>query len=249
MTLFASVNPALKEFSRAIVSSNQDPEQKGRIRLEYPWLGKSSAKLPSEWARVSLPYASKNHGSWSLPEVGDEVLVYFDNGNLESPLVIGSLYNEKNPPPRSGQSGDLNADNKNSLRFIRSRSGHVVGVDDSDSTRGIFLRDQEGRSIEIKSQAKVVEIKDAEGHRITLSASEINIENKEGSKVTIAGGKVSIQASGSIELGAGATEALVKGTSFMALFNAHTHTVGPATSTPPVTPMQPTMLSQKVKTV
>jgi uncharacterized protein involved in type VI secretion and phage assembly len=248
MTLFESMNPTLKELARATVVSNKDPDKKGRVQVEYPWIGKASSKVPSEWARLCLPFASKDSGFWMLPEVGDEVLVYFDNGNLESPIIMGTLYSEKNKVPLSNRDGDLNSDDKNNLKFIKTKSGHMLCFDDSNDEGAIILKDRDGRSFEINSGEKNILIKDVSGHEIIINEKELLIKNKEGSKITIQGSKISIEASASIELGEGATEALVKGTSFMALFNAHTHTVGPSTSSPPVSPMQPSLLSQKVKT-
>lgn len=60
--------------------------------------------------------------------------------------------------------------------------------------------------------------------------------------------KVTLDAA-AVELTAGATEGLVKGTSFLALFNAHTHTTGVGPSGPPTPPMtSPAHVSTKVKT-
>lgn len=248
MSLLASLNPSLQDFSRAIVLENKDPQRLGRVRLEYPWLGKSSAKIPSEWARVCSPYASKQSGFFFLPEIGDEVLVYFESGNMESPLVIGALYNEKNKIPQVDRDGDANADNQNNLHYIRSRSGHMLCFDDSSAAGALLLRAHDGRTLELNSSEKNIRLKDADGNQIEIQDSTIKIQNKSGSRIVLDGSKITIEASGSIELGEGAADALVKGTSFLPLFNSHTHTVGPATSTPPNQPMSPSMLSKKVKT-
>ena len=247
MNLLASLNPGLREFARAIVLANKDPDNLGRVRLEYPWLGASSAKLPSEWARLCLPYASKDSGLLALPEIGDEVLVFFDNGNMEAPIVMGVLYNERNRPPRADRDGDQNSRDENNLKFIRSRTGHLLCFDDSSSKGALVIRERSGRRVELNSDESI-RIQDDDGNQIEMKGEELRIQNKAGSKITLKGGKISIEASGSIELGAGASQALVKGQSFMQLFNSHTHTVGPATSTPPNAPMTPAQLSQKVKT-
>lgn len=249
MSFFETLNPALNEIARATVTSNQDPEQKGRIRVSYPWLGQNSSRSPSEWARICMIQASKNHGFWSLPEPGDEVLVYFDNGNLESPIILGSLYSEKNPPPKSNRTGDLNEDQQNNLRFLRTKSGHLLCFDDSSSAGGLFLEDRSGRKISLLSTDNAIEISDPSGNQIRIQDSEITLQKSGGSKITLTNDKISIDSASAIELGQGASEALIKGKTFLQFFNAHTHTVGPATSSPPVNPMQPALLSQKVKTV
>ncbi len=198
--------------ARAIVRANNDPEKRGRLKVEYPWFSGESAQLPSEWARICLPYASANSGTWLIPEIGDEVVVMFENGNLDSPIILGALYSGKNSPPASGKAGDFNSDNKNNLKFIRTRSGHQICFDDSGQG-GISIQDAFGNSIVLKN------------------------------------GEVVIQSASKISIGEGASHALVLGDLFQQLFNTHTHPIPTGSSGPPSAPMQPTMLSQKVKTV
>ena len=91
------LRPALG-LARALVVDVRDPQAAGRIKVKFPW-------LPGEvetWARVSLPLGGNRTGLWALPEVGDEVLVGFEHGDVRSPIVIGSLWDGK-PPPASGR--------------------------------------------------------------------------------------------------------------------------------------------------
>ena len=219
-------------FARATVRANDDPKKRGRIRVEYHWMGAQSAELPSEWARVCFPYASKDSGAWFIPEVGDEVLVAFENGNLDYPIILGTLFNGKNTPPQTGRTGDYNADGANALKFIRTRAGHLLCFDDADSGGGVLVQDKDGRKIEIKSGGKEIEIADTSGNKVVLTESGITIQSAK-----------------QINLGEGAAHALVHGDTFQQLFNAHTHPTSSGSTGPPVTPLLPTMLSQKVKTV
>jgi type VI secretion system secreted protein VgrG len=52
----------------------------------------------SAWIRVSNPPGRL--GEVFLPEVGDEVLVAFVQGDPSRPVVIGTLFNGTHPPPR-----------------------------------------------------------------------------------------------------------------------------------------------------
>ena len=67
-----------------------DPEKAGRVKLTFPWL---SDDYVSDWARTVQPGAGKDRGGTVLPEVGDEVLVAFEQGDFRRPYVLGGLYN------------------------------------------------------------------------------------------------------------------------------------------------------------
>ena len=86
--------------ARALAVDVHDPQAAGRIRIKvkFPWLPREV----ETWARVSLPLGGNRTGLWALPEVGDEVLVGFENGDARTPIVLGSLWDGK-PPPTSGR--------------------------------------------------------------------------------------------------------------------------------------------------
>lgn len=82
----------------AYITSNSDPLRQGRVRIRFAWETSGSAGSP--WIRMTMPFASKNEaGVFFTPQNGDEVLVDFAGGNMERPVVIGSLYNKDNQPP------------------------------------------------------------------------------------------------------------------------------------------------------
>ncbi len=73
-----------------VVSDVADPEKAGRVRLTYPWL---SEDYVSDWARTVQPGAGKDRGWTVVPEVGDEVLVAFEQSDFARPNVLGGLFN------------------------------------------------------------------------------------------------------------------------------------------------------------
>ena len=83
----------------AQVSDANDPMQQGRVKLTFPWL---SETYVSDWARTVQPGAGKDRGAMVLPEVGDEVLVLFEQGDIRRPYVLGGLYNGVDTPPTGG---------------------------------------------------------------------------------------------------------------------------------------------------
>ncbi|MCX2954576.1 phage baseplate assembly protein V [Lentzea sp. NEAU-D7] len=83
--------PSLPGLVCAIVSNIADPEDQGRVKLMLPWLDPS---FETDWARVAQFFAGARAGSVFLPEVGDEVLVGFEHGDVRRPYVLGGLLNE-----------------------------------------------------------------------------------------------------------------------------------------------------------
>ncbi len=149
-----------------IVTNNQDPEELGRVKVKFPWL---SDEDESDWARIAAPMAGKERGIYFLPEVDDEVLVVFQQGDVRFPYIIGALWNGKDKPPAS------NEDGKNNIRLIKSRSGHVIRLNDEDGKETIEIMDKtEKNSIVFDTAANTIAIT-ADGD-ITLSASQGTIK-------------------------------------------------------------------------
>jgi uncharacterized protein involved in type VI secretion and phage assembly len=125
-----------------VVSDARDPLKLGRVRLTFPWLAKD---FTSGWARVVQPGAGRARGSVVLPEVGDEVLVGFAGGDLDTPYVIGGLYNGKDTPPElsvppvDGSTGQI------AVRGLVSRTGHRLELVDSPSADGVLLSTGDGK--------------------------------------------------------------------------------------------------------
>jgi uncharacterized protein involved in type VI secretion and phage assembly len=113
-----------------LVIDLDDPEKIGRVRVQFPTLGDQA----SDWARLVTPMAGKERGLFLRPEVGDEVLVAFELGDPRRPYILGSLWSKTDPPPPDD--GDAS---KNNWRFIRSRSGHVVKLDDTAGAEKIEI--------------------------------------------------------------------------------------------------------------
>jgi uncharacterized protein involved in type VI secretion and phage assembly len=135
-----------------LVTNTKDPETLGRIKVKFPWLSDTDE---SEWARVASPMAGKERGFFFPPEINDEVLIAFDHDDVNYPYVMGYLWNGKDKPP-----DDKNADGKNNLRFIRSRSGHLVQLDDTPGAEQIVIRDKTGKNeLVIDSPTNTMSIK------------------------------------------------------------------------------------------
>lgn len=138
----------------ALVTDNKDPSKLGRVKVKFPVL---SDQDTTWWAPIIMLGASKNRGWFYIPEIDDEVLVIFEHGELDRPLVVGALWNGKDKPP------DKNPDGKNDRRVIKSRQGSRIVFDDGDSPK-IIIEDGTGKGrITIDSNSNKITIEALEG--------------------------------------------------------------------------------------
>src|SRR5262249_44651631 len=72
----------------------------GRVKVQFHWdrEGKNDANS-SCWIRVATPWAGKTWGAIHIPRVGMEVLVHFQEGDPDQPIITGALYNADMMPP------------------------------------------------------------------------------------------------------------------------------------------------------
>ena len=171
--------------SIGIVSDNADPEALGRVKVIFPWL---SDTYVSAWARTMQIGAGKGgYGFLFIPEVGDEVLVGFDRGDIDHPYVIGNLYNGivRPEPPIEAEGGVPS-------RRIMSRMRHMIEFDDGPEALGITITDGD-QTVSIKLDAEQQSITITSAGQVTIEAAEA-ISLKSGADIGIeAGGSVSIQ--------------------------------------------------------
>ncbi|MCL6302588.1 VgrG-related protein [Streptomyces kronopolitis] len=191
----------------------KDPDDQGRVRLRYPWL---SDDYVSTWARTVQLGGSKG-GGVVLPEVGDEVLVGFEQGNLDRPYVIGGLYNGVDKPsPHEVDLYDKSKGTANRRSFV-SKEGHRLELLDADQgPLGVVLAtgdnkfridlDQHGTRVAIHSDGAVaIEAQRAvqvTGQGITLDAGSGDLKLS-GGQVTLSGERVEVSGRGEVKVHGG----------------------------------------------
>jgi Rhs element Vgr protein len=118
----------------AMVVENNDPEKLNRIKVRYHWQDDGA----TAWTRVMAPYTGKDRGMMFLPEIGDEVVVAFENADPERPVVIGSVWNGKDIGPRDPYRNDADIKN-NDVKRIITRTGNTIEIVDTDGKEVIEL--------------------------------------------------------------------------------------------------------------
>jgi uncharacterized protein involved in type VI secretion and phage assembly len=151
-----------------VVTNGKDPDNLGRVKVRFPWLSDSE---DSQWARIAVLMGGKDRGTYFLPEVDDEVLLAFERGDPRFPYVIGALWNGKDTPPAS------NADGKNNVRLIKSRSGHVIKLNDEHGKETIEIVDKSGNnSLVIDTAKNTLTITTSRDIALTASQGKISLE-------------------------------------------------------------------------
>ncbi|HEY1295989.1 MAG TPA: VgrG-related protein [Chloroflexota bacterium] len=169
-----------------LVTDNSDPEGLGRVKVKYPWLSQEHA---SDWARVVVPGGGTQRGMQFMPEVNDEVLVGFEQGDINYPYVLGGLWNGKNAPPN--KNSEVISGGKVNQRVIRSRTGHVITLDDSDNAPSITILDNTGKN-------KV--FLDSKANKLTVHLEGDMLFEAPQGDVSIKGKTISVEATTSLKV-------------------------------------------------
>ncbi|MCB7134952.1 VgrG-related protein [Cellulosimicrobium marinum] len=190
-----------------IVSGTKDPQNLGRVTVKLPVLDDG---LVTRWARVVQPGAGAGRGMFVLPEVGDEVLVAFAEGDLDQPYVLGGLFSTKDKPPApGGASAYVNgSDGSVTSRALTSRTGMYVQFVESPDAERLVVSDKDGKQtlvlvqkpqagVEITSSGPVT-VKADKAVEIT-AAQDVTCTSTSG-KVTVKGTQVALEGTSAIEL-------------------------------------------------
>lgn len=213
------------------VTDNKHPENRYSVKVEVKGLHENQA---THWARISTIMAGGDRGAFWLPEVGDEVIVAFEAGDSERPLILGALWNGKDKAPESvftsPDDTELKLPNndqggKNNYRVFVSRSGHTLVFSDEDgkehvslrtkSSHELILNDTSGKEkIQLydKDNKQWLEI-DVPGKKITLQTDSGEIYVKAKTKITMECEDFILNATKSIKVDSGTTSEWKAGSS------------------------------------
>jgi phage protein D/phage baseplate assembly protein gpV len=169
-----------------LVTNLNDPEDWGRVKVKYAWLG----EIESDWVRIAAPMAGSERGFYYLPEVNDEVLIAFEQGDVRHGYIVGSLWNGVDKPPKP--ISEVVSGGVVNQRIVQSRSGHTVILDDTDGAEQIIIRDKTGKNEMIINSSENSMAINVEGDftvtakgKITMtSTQDMSLESKANGKIT-----------------------------------------------------------------
>ncbi|MDR1605112.1 MAG: phage baseplate assembly protein V [Gracilibacteraceae bacterium] len=188
-----------------VVAKNYDKDMPGRVCVTVPTRDKDKNEL--KWARQAWPASGDKWGHYFLPEVGDQVLLVFEGGNIEKPYIIGCV-------PRDGAkflSGSADADNQ--VKRIVTRNGSMISFEDNKDGGGAkdkILVETAGKAHQflLDNENKVMRLTDKEkGNMIEMQTESGQTKIKVKSRLTLqVGDRVKIVLngeSGAVKLEAG----------------------------------------------
>jgi uncharacterized protein involved in type VI secretion and phage assembly len=155
----------------ATVVSLDDPEGRNRIQVRLLSFDGVDGQDAPMWARVVAPFAGSDRGLFFLPDVDDEVLVIFMNGDARFPLIIGGLWNGNANPPADIESGGVNR-----YKRIKSKNGVVITMDDQQGQETLQLETPGGQKITLQDGPGTITVEDSNASaKVTVSASQLAV--------------------------------------------------------------------------
>lgn len=170
-----------------LVLDIKDPDNQGRVKITLPWSPDAKGGRYEAWARLATLFGGNNRGSWFIPDVDDEVLVAFEQGDGRRPYVLGGLWNGRDKAPEA-----MDGTGNNYKKVLRSRNGVKVTLDDQDGQEKLLLETPGGQKITLKDGPGAIEVIDSNGNSIKLETSGITVTAS--AKVTVNASQVAISA-------------------------------------------------------
>ena len=174
----------------AMVVSVDDPDSMNRVQVRVVSCDDADRQDAAPWARVVCPFAGQDRGAFLIPDVGDEVLVVFQNGDPSYPLVLGGLWNGSSTAPEQiGSQGNIK-------KVIRSKNGVKITLDDTSGQEKFIAETPGGQRITLSDGPGRVLVEDANGNSAEFASAGMTV---------IAAATVKVQAS-KVQVDAGMVE-------------------------------------------
>ena len=239
---------------RGLVVDNQDPENRARVTLQVPSV--LGGEMVTHWAEPCLPFGGlADQGLFLVPEVGAQVWVEFEEGNVNKPIWTGTLWQQSGDVPSEA------AERSPDMRELKTPSGHILSFDDTEGEEEIRLyhpadaelkidpegvvqiTDAAGATLVMNASGASIEVSDSNGNSLVMEAAGTTVTDASGNEIKMEAGGVKVTSSAMVtiegsmvNIGGAGGEPLIKGMSFLSLFATHMHTcTAPGSpSSPPI---------------
>jgi uncharacterized protein involved in type VI secretion and phage assembly len=171
----------------AEVVSVEDPLNLSRVQIKVLNVNHPSDHNAPLWARVAVPFAGNGYGAFFIPDVGEEVLVNFVNGDARFPIIVGSLWNGRSTPSETlGGAGNtvdrwtLVGKAGTRIAIIEESPGQAtISFTTPSGVKG-KLTDEGGGKIELEAAQTTITM-DVQGvaistpAKVTINASQVEV--------------------------------------------------------------------------
>ncbi len=216
----------VKGLKRGIVKDLKDPNKLNRVKVTL-----IDEELETPFADVMASFAGEKFGTVFIPSKNEEVIVGFLDGQINNPVILGSVYNSKKTPPivinekneimmmqfPAGLKLEINNKKDNQKITITTKKGHTITLDDG-SKEELSVSEKTGKtSFKIDFKNGAIELKAQKKISMSAGKDTLVLENAKGLNLTSASGDfkanvkaVSMKAKANAEINAGA-KATLKG--------------------------------------
>ncbi|WP_421795245.1 type VI secretion system tip protein VgrG [Haliscomenobacter sp.] len=158
-----------------VVQLENDPNGDHRILVKLPTLDNDARGI---WSRVACLDAGNERGSFFRPEIGDEVVVGFINGDPREAVVLGQLNSQAKPAP-------ITASDDNHIKGLYTRSKMKLQFDDEKKI--ITIETPGGNSIVIDEDDQSITLKDQNNNKIKMGTDGIEMSSPKDIKINAQG--------------------------------------------------------------
>ncbi|HEX5687848.1 MAG TPA: phage baseplate assembly protein V [Ideonella sp.] len=250
---------------RGAVVDNQDPDKRGRVKVSVPAL---LGDQTSDWALPCFPCGGLQATGWFwVPQVGAQVWVEFEGGDVNYPVWTGTFWQQASDVPSEVLDPPTTT-------LMKTPKGHAFVLEDKDDDEhlslthsggaqmlidkdgNLALTDQAGGKVTLDAKNGQILIEDTNGNSVTMSSSGTTVEDGNGNKIEMTSSGINVKGTQvvvegqQVMLGGSGGEPVIKGQSFLTLFATHVHTcTAPGSPTSPAIPQgEMSTLSMKVMT-
>lgn len=154
-----------------------DPDGHGRVKVQFHWdrYGKAD-EFSSCWIRVSQMWAGQGYGGFSLPRIGQEVIVDYVDGDPDHPIIVGRVHHGDNRSP-------YKLPDKKTVSTLKTNSSkggegfNELRFEDEKGKEQIFVHAERNKDVRIKNDS--FENVGHDSHLKVLNDRFAEIENNE----------------------------------------------------------------------
>ena len=145
---------------RGTVANNIDPMQKGRLQVAVPAVYGTNQLT---WALPCTPFAGSGYGLYMIPDIGTNIWVEFEGGDINAPIWSGCFWGDGECPGQLPQ-----------IKIIKTQAATIT-LDEVNPASPVVIETPSGNRITISAQG--ITLESASGAKVELSGPQVSVNN------------------------------------------------------------------------